>query len=443
MAVALGYLALPVFLKKAMADSFFKRRLFGKKKRRVTLGMWCGAVTPTEAIIAAIIDLKYLKGLFELATDIRFHNVVMSLELTKKTVKKDKGRRSITKKIKLAGLIPNTKYYYRFLAKNRKHDSLIGEFETFPDKAASFRFAFGSCAETGSTSKAFTKIREANPLFFIHGGDLHYENIRKDKVRKFRKGIRKAITSRTQAELYRNIPIAYIWDDHDYGANNSHSESPARKSALKAYRECVPHYPLVNPAGDRTIEQAFSVGRVRFVMTDLRSEKTPCKEKRARRTVMGEKQLKWFKNEILTASSSHKLVVWINSIPWIGKPELGSDSWDGYQEERENIANFIASKNIKNLMLISGDAHMLGLDDGTHSDYSLTKKAPLVVFHAAAMGSRKNPSLKGGPYSHGAFPGKEQFGIIDIKDEGGDKVSIHLSGQDSQGRELIKYNFSV
>ncbi len=41
----------------------------------------------------------------------------------------------------------------------------------------------------------------------------------------------------------------------------------------QAYREVVPHYPLVH-AGDGPINQAFTIGRVRFVLTDNRSERS-------------------------------------------------------------------------------------------------------------------------------------------------------------------------
>ena len=36
----------------------------------------------------------------------------------------------------------------------------------------------------------------------------------------------------------------YMWDDHDYGPNDSDRFSPARDAALSSYRDVVPHFPL-------------------------------------------------------------------------------------------------------------------------------------------------------------------------------------------------------
>ena len=81
------------------------------------------------------------------------------------------------------------------------------------------------------------------------------------------------LTQPGQAALYRHVPIAYVWDDHDYGPNDAGADSPTRTAARTAYREVVPHHPLVRP-GDSPIQQAFTIGRVRFVLTDNRSERT-------------------------------------------------------------------------------------------------------------------------------------------------------------------------
>jgi hypothetical protein len=104
--------------------------------------------------------------------------------------------------------------------------------------------------------------------------------------------------------------VAYVWDDHDYGGNDADRTSPSRPAALQTYRQMTPHFP---PAGDAEtpIYQAFTVGQVRFVMTDNR-----------------------------------------------------------FADERRAIADAIAERHVANLLMVSGDAHMLAFDDGTHTDFS-------------------------------------------------------------------------
>ena len=63
-------------------------------------------------------------------------------------------------------------------------------------------------------------------------------------------------------------------------------------------------------------------------------------------------------------------MVWINTKPWMGAPEPGLDRWPGYAEEREYISNEIKRMGVDNLVSLSGDAHLIGIDSGEHMDYS-------------------------------------------------------------------------
>ena len=84
-------------------------------------------------------------------------------------------------------------------------------------------------------------------------------------------------------------------------------------------------------------------------------------------------------------------------------------------------------------MIVSGDAHMVALDDGTNSEGGFP------VLQAAALD--RPGSDKGGPYSGGTFPGGGQFGTIDVHDDGGETVAVTLAGHDWQGETLVSQRF--
>jgi len=93
----------------------------------------------------------------------------------------------------------------------------------------------------------------------------------------------------------------------------------------------------------------------------------------------------------------------VNPVPWISS-EVDSDNWGAFPEEREELADFIASNDLAgSLAMVSGDAHMVAIDDGSNSGYSSLGPAGFPVLHAAALD--RPGSEKGGPYSHGAYPG--------------------------------------
>ncbi|MGH8973572.1 MAG: alkaline phosphatase D family protein, partial [Acidimicrobiia bacterium] len=118
----------------------------------------------------------------------------------------------------------------------------------------------------------------------------------------------------------------------------------------------------------------------------------------------------------------------------------GKDTWGGYAAERRQIADTIASRGIRNLVMVSGDAHMVAIDDGTNSDFATGGGGGFPVLHAAALDRRGR--VKGGPYSHGTFPGPGRFGVVRVEDRG-NSVSVDLSGRDYHDRTLVRYRFEV
>lgn len=70
--------------------------------------------------------------------------------------------------------------------------------------------------------------------------------------------------------MFRSVPVAYMWDDHDFGPNNSGGTFVGKEVARIAYQQFVPHYPLQAGTGNVPLQQAFTIGRVRFLLTDLR-----------------------------------------------------------------------------------------------------------------------------------------------------------------------------
>ena len=330
----------------------------------------------------------------------------------------------------VAGLAPDTLHHYGVAVGGELDRSRIGRFRTPPDGPASFTVAFGSCARTGSNGEVFEAIADVGPLLYLVTGDFHYANVDEPDAERLRGALDSSLTAPAQQALYLDTTVAYVWDDHDYGGNDSDAGSPARAMAQETWRDYVPHGDL--PSGDG-IEQAFTIGRVRFVLTDTRSYRVPADDGSG--TLLGQRQLAWFEDQLLAASAADQLVVWVSPTPWIGAASPTADTWAGFPEERQRIADFIAAHSIDRLVMLSGDAHMVAIDDGTNSGYATGGEAGFPVAHGAALDRPGN--VKGGPYSEGAYPGAGQFGVLEITDDGGDTIGIRLSGRDWTGQELV------
>jgi hypothetical protein len=298
---------------------------------------------------------------------------------------------------------------------------------------------FASCARIGSNGAVFDAIRGVDPLVYVCIGDFHYGDNFVDDVDDYRQVFDVQLTQPAQAALYGSTPIAYVWDDHDYGPNDSDKNAPGRNAAMIAYREYVPHYELAGPQS--AVFQSFTIGSTRVILTDARSARDPhALADDTDKSMFGAEQRAWLLDELVTSAADHDVVVWVNPVPWIDEPEAGGDAWGGYTHERALIAQHIADHDVDNLVMVSGDAHMVAIDDGSHTNYSDQPGPGFPLIHVAALD--RPGSTKGGPYTHGPIAGGGHFAVVDIAptDQGSE---VDLTAMNWRGERLLHHRVSL
>ena len=410
---------------------------FGQSGVWVAGGVWSGNITPTSATVTARLNAGGQRVRLQVSRSPTLTPAVFSAAVT------TAASSGNTAKLSVQGLEPDTDYYYGIEVAGalRAEPNSRGRFRTFPLGRASFRVAFSSCGDfRHANQSAFAAIVAERPLLFINTGDLHYSDTNSTNPDDYRSNYDNVLNHAEQGNLYRNVPVAYIWDDHDFCGNDADTTAIGRDTARTVFRERVPHYPLGSAGG--AIAQSFTIGRVRFIVTDLRSAANPATQREsAAKTKMGAAQKAWFKQELISArDNGFPLIVWVNPDPWIAPARLGDDSWGGHATERTEIANYIRDNRISNLVLLSGDMHGMAYDDGTNSDYATGGGAPVTVLHGAALSS--DPSTKGGPYSGGVIPGNGQFGMLEVYDNGGSSVACRFLGVRAGAGRLMTHIFS-
>ena len=408
---------------------------------------WAGGVTAESAVITARIDSPTPARLM-----IEGAPAQVEPELTEPMTAGTLHRFNLT------ALKPDTVYRYRLVtADGAPLDQEPRSVRTFPasGQPARFRFAAGSCARE-KDSPVFSAVTHQGARFFLHTGDFHYADLTENRVEAFRTAYDDHLSAPRLRGMLAAIPLIYQWDDHDYGSDDSNKTSPSRAASLRNYHELVPHYAFTVASDPLSpVDQAFTVGRVRFILSDLRSERDP-----KSRRMMSAAQDAWLRTQLLAArDAGYPLIFWVSSVPWNGAPS-NDDRWQGYTAHRTEIADFIKANGLAGkVAILSGDAHMTAIDDGTNSDFATGGGAPIRVFQAGPIANRG--SYKGGPYSHGARYKSDynerlhQFGLVDVADDGkhirvtwsgregadgvGDKVL--LSERDADG--LIHYEFTA
>lgn len=395
---------------KMLIGSMFFLMNFCLSAQYIEVGPFSGAVSDTSAVIVYKISLPNQKCRVEYAKDSLLRESEFSSVYT------SSGANANYIKLALSNLERDTKYFYRLELNGEKVETSRGQLRTYSSTAKSFKFAFGNSLKSESQRSGLRAAMDNDILFFLNTGDLHYDNINKADVGLFRNSYQKAFLRKDMAYMGKRVPFVYIWDDHDYGPNNSDKTAPGRLESGRAYRECIPHYPMVASEQNGAIYQAFTVNNTRFVVTDLRSMRNQNKKPdNEQKTMMGEEQLTWFLNEIMESSEKYPLVIWVSSVPYTAEKKEGEDDWGGFSYERRVIANFVKENNIHNLMIVSGDAHCILYNNGAENNYSDYEGEGLFEILASPLDNWAT-SVKGGPWTEVYKPEQGQlvYGMVAV-----------------------------
>jgi hypothetical protein len=307
----------------------------------------------------------------------------------------------------LPALTAGATYYYRA----ERGGVPIGTAQQFtkPPTTGGFTFGFAACRSESSGAgdgAILDNLRTRNPALFIETGDFHYRDITSNTTSLFRDAYDALFTKAPIAAILRQIPTAYMWSDHDFCGDNSDGTATARPAAQAVYRERVPHPTLPSASGG--IYHTFRVGRVRFVLLDTRSYRSPsAATDNTSKTMLGAEQKTWLQG-LLNAPDT-PLTFLVSPEGWIGTSGAGVDHWGAYQTERTTLAGWITAASTR-VVFLCGDAHMLAIDNGTNA------AAGVHVWHAAPINQAN--STKGGPYSGGTYTAGRGYGLVTVTDDG-------------------------
>ena len=412
---------------------------FAQPPSPFTSGVWCGNVTATTASVVVRLAAAGTPVRLQVSRDETLAAPVFSAAVV--------ATAAVGNAVKLSvqGLQSDIDYFYGIEVAGvvSAEPRSRGRFHTFPVGAASFRLAFASCGDFHAADQsAFDAIAAEHPLLFIDTGDLYYSEINSTNVDDYRDNYDSVLNQPNESALFRSLALAYVWDDHDYCGNNTDRTAVGRGTALAAFKERVPHYPLSADAG-ATVAQAFTIGRVRVIMTDLRSAADPANQPESpAKTRLGIAQKAWFKQELVSArDGGFPLILWISTTPWINRAGADDDAWGSWATEREELANFFRDNRIANLVLLAGDMHALAYDNGTNSDYATGGGAPLPVLQAAALTAPGE--AKDGRYTGGPLLGSQQYGILEVYDTGGPTIACRFLGMKVGQGPKLSYTFST
>lgn len=306
--------------------------------------------------------------------------------------------------VEVEGLQPNKIYYYRF--KSGKENSPIGKTKTLPQKGAevsNMTFAFASCQQyEHGFYTAYQHMAEEELDLVIHLGDYIYEygpneyvsptgNVRAHSgpeiitLEDYRNRHAQYRSDANLKAAHAAFPWVVTWDDHEVENNyanmipekgqSAEAFVKRRAAAYQAYYEHMPLRRSSLPHGsDMLLYRDFTYGNLAaFNVMDTRQyrddqangdgSKPPSEESMdPNRTLTGQEQEEWLLSN-LGKSKTHwnilaqQVFFAQRNYGTSTAPRFSMDAWDGYTASRQRITDFVQSKDMNNIIVLTGDVH--------------------------------------------------------------------------------------
>ncbi len=273
-------------------------------------------------------------------------------------------------KFVLTKLSSGSRYSYQVLqggvpvGKGRFHTQKQWRYRT---EAPDVDFLFGSCLyindkETdrpgkpyGGGYEIFSAMAKQEPDFMLWLGDNCYlrepdwltpQGIRRRYRRSRSFGLLQEFWSITQHYA--------IWDDHDYGPNDSDRSFRLKEDSLRVFQDYWPQPRYGTPRAHGCFYN-FTWSDCEFFMLDDRSFRSPNHSQNPDHKVMlGDGQLQWLMDALLSSKARFKFIV---NGGQMTNPLVFFEGFGDFKTEQKKLFDFIQDNKIQGIVFLSGDRH--------------------------------------------------------------------------------------
>jgi len=369
-----------------------------------------------------------------------------------------KAGESNTAHIKLSDLDYGTTYQYEFYLDGQKLElPYQTEFTTqqlwqWRRDAPDFTIALGSCLYIndsqydrpgdpyGQGADILTKISEQNPDLMLWLGDnLYYREPDFYSESRMDYRYKDARNTPQMQELLAQAVNLAIWDDHDYGPNNSDRSYRMKQASLDIFKRywANPGYGI---AGTDGVFTRYKYNDVEFFFMDDRYHRAPDDLEKQDRDFFGPEQLQWLKDGLVNSNATFKLVMVGNQVTNKMNDE---ESLYAYHKEYNELMSYLDEQDIPGVVFLSGDRHFTELlKTNRGNDY------PIYEFTSSPLSSSSYSSIdESEEYDNpqrvdGTLVYKDQnFGMIRVTGKRNHRKLI-LQTYDSKGKKRWEYTIS-
>lgn len=211
-----------------------------------------------------------------------------------------------------------------------------------------------------------------------------------------------------QALLRRGRHVA-IWDDHDYGPNDSDRSFRLKATALQVFRDYWPD--LVFGTDDTPgVFRSLPFYDLEFFLTDNRYHRAPeAAPETPDKGMLGASQAEWLLDGLRSSRATFRLVAGGGQMI---SPIARFEGWADFPAEHSGFLDALQAEGIEGLLFLSGDRHQsefLKLQREGHWPWYELTCSPLTAGAVTTDGEADNPARVAGSWF-----GQRNYGRIQV-----------------------------
>ena len=355
----------------------------------------------------------------------------------------------------LTDLEPGTRFEYELLVDGQVvKRSYPLHFQTQPlwqwrTDPPAFSVAIGSCTYInepefdrpgtpyGDNYEIFTAIAALKPDLMLWLGDNVY--LREPEFFSESRMRHRNAHTRALPEMQPLLGAAHnyaIWDDHDYGPNDSDRSYSHKNVALQVFKDfwCNPQYGTDELPG---VFGRFVWGDIEFFLLDDRYHRSPNRMPEGPDKVMfGPRQMQWLKEALANSWAPFKIVVGGNQMI---NPLTMFEGFGNFHHEQQDLLNWIRDSKTRGVIFLSGDRHHTELLRVTMEGFY-----PLYEYTSSPLTSGTHPPGKEAENPariYGVFE-KRNFGMLHFSGPRLDRQLV-MECYDNNGVKLWQYEIKA
>ncbi|MDC8005861.1 alkaline phosphatase D family protein [Aureisphaera galaxeae] len=345
-------------------------------------------------------------------------------------------------------ILPGKKYSYELYINGKKirkgypmefQSQTLWQWRTDPPEV---NFAVGSCNYVneerfdrpgkpyGSEFEIFESIHDKRPDFMLWLGDNTY--LREADWNSRTGFLHRYTHTRSLPEMQPLLASTHhyaIWDDHDYGPNDSDGSFWLKETAAEIFKLFWgnPNYDVTGNGG---ITGSFQWADLQFFLLDNRYHRTSNRNFTEEREMLGKAQIDWLINALASSRAPFKFVA-------IGGQVLSTEAMyenhATFSNERRYLLDKIREAKIEGVIFLDGDRHHTGLSVMQESRYVY----PLYDLTCSSLtaGAYDDKEKLNTNKLEETLVGQHNFGILNVSGPRTDRV-LNIKIFDKDGKEL-------